>query len=141
MSSELSFFLKGNKKEKKNGFFPATKSLCDEKGEPLMWEIRPITTKENEILRDECMEQRIIAGMGATVEVNYRKYIARMMCECIVFPDLNSKELQDSYGVKKPEDLLQEMIDDPGEYNEFAAFIQEYNGFDEPVDLKDEAKN
>jgi len=37
---------------------------------------------------------------------------------------------------------LKEMIDDPGEYNEFAAFIQQYNGFDTTMDEKvEEAKN
>jgi hypothetical protein len=34
------------------------------------------------------------------------------------------------------------MIDDPGEYNAFAAFIQNFNGFNETLEDKvEEAKN
>lgn len=34
------------------------------------------------------------------------------------------------------------MIDNPGEYNDFAAFIQKFNGFTETMDEKvEEAKN
>ena len=70
------------------------------------------------------------------------KYIAKMICACVVEPNLYDKELQDSYGVMTPEDLLKEMIDDPGEYQEFAAFIQEFNGFNTTLEDKvEEAKN
>ena len=41
-----------------------------------------------------------------------------MMVASIVEPNLNDKTLQDSYGVMTPEDLLTEMIDNPGEYND-----------------------
>ena len=41
-----------------------------------------------------------------------------------------------------PEDLLKEMIDDPGEYQAFAGFVQEFNGFNTTLDEKvEEAKN
>ena len=34
------------------------------------------------------------------------------------------------------------MIDDPGEYNKFLAFVQEFNGFDSNMEDKvEEAKN
>lgn len=60
----------------------------------------------------------------------------------IVFPDLYNAELQDSYGVSTPEDLVREMIDDPGEYNKFLAYVQEFNGFDSNMEDKvEEAKN
>lgn len=60
----------------------------------------------------------------------------------VVEPNLNSAELQDSYGVKTPEKLLQEMVDDPGEYNAFAMFIQEFNHMNTSLqDKVDEAKN
>ena len=35
----LCLLLKKNKKEKKNGYYAATKSLCDDNGKPLEWEI------------------------------------------------------------------------------------------------------
>ena len=70
------------------------------------------------------------------------KYIAKMLCACIVEPNLYDKELQDSYGVMTPEELLKEMIDDPGEYQDFASFVQDYNGFNTSFEEKvEEAKN
>ena len=44
------------------------------------------------------------------------KYIQKMIVASVVMPDLYDAELQDSYGVKTPEDLLFAMVDDPGEY-------------------------
>lgn len=141
--SELSLFLKGNKKERKNGFFPATKSLCDENGEPLLWEFKPLPTHEAEVIRDECMIQKLVPGRTDQFEMklNTRKFMAMVACACIVNPNLNNAELQDSYGVKTPEALLQEMIDDPGEYNTFVAHVVNYNGFDDINELREEAKN
>ena len=41
-----------------------------------------------------------------------------------------------------PEDIIKQMNDNPGEYNEFAEFIQKFNGFDETLqDKVNEAKN
>ena len=40
MASNLSAFLKKNKKYKDNVKYRATKSLCDENGEALEWEIK-----------------------------------------------------------------------------------------------------
>ena len=75
-------------------------------------------------------------------KIDTSKYLAKMICACIVEPNLYDKELQDSYGVMTPEDLLAEMVDDPGEYNNLAAFIQEYNGFTETIEEKvEQAKN
>lgn len=141
--SDLSLFLKENKKKKENGFFAATKSLCDADGKPLMWEIKPLSTRDDQELRDECTVQKLIPGKNGEQQLRFdsRKYLVRMMTECIIFPDLDDKKLQDSYGVKSAEDLIVEMIDDPDEFNEFAGFIQEYSGFDDIVDVEQKAKN
>jgi len=141
--SDLSLFLKENKKKKENGFFPATKSLCDADGKPLMWEIKPLSTRDDQELRDECMVQKLIPGKNGERQLKFdsQKYLVRMMTACIIFPDLDDKKLQDSYGVKSAEDLIVEMIDDPDEFNEFAGFIQEYSGFDDIVDVEQKAKN
>ena len=75
-------------------------------------------------------------------KVNSSKFGAKMLASSIVFPDLYNAELQDSYGVSTPEDLVREMIDDPGEYNKFLAYVQEFNGFDSNMEDKvEEAKN
>lgn len=142
--SDLSLFLKGNKKQRRNTKYAATKSFCDKDGKPLEWEIRPLSTKDNDRIRDNCMRNVPIKGKRGLYkpELDTSKYLAQMICACVVFPDLNNKELQDSYGVKSPEALIQEMVDNPGEYNDFAAFIQDFNGFDETLqDAVDKAKN
>lgn len=69
-------------------------------------------------------------------------YIRKMIVASVVAPDLYDAELQDSYGVKTPEDLLLEMVDDPGEYNDLAAYVQKIQGFNVSFEEKvDEAKN
>lgn len=142
--SNLKLFLKGNKKAKENDFFAATKSLCDEKGEPLKWEIKPLSTRDNDRIREDCSYEVPITGKPGMYreKLNTSLYLRKMICASVVEPNLYDKDLQDSYGVMTPEDLIVEMIDDPGEYNDFAAFIQSYNGFTETLqDKVDTAKN
>lgn len=142
--SNFNRFMKKNKTVKENKFYPATKSLTDEKGEPLLWEIKALSTRENDSIRDDCMREVPVPGKPNVYrgKLDTSKYIAKMLCACIVNPDLHNKELQDSYGVMTPEELLKEMIDDAGEYQNFVAFVQDFNGFNTTFDDKvEEAKN
>lgn len=142
--SNFSRFMRKNKIAKENKTLAVTKSLVDEQGNPLLWTIKPLSTKENENIRDECMIDVPVKGKPNVYrpKLNTSKYIAKMLCACIVEPNLYDKELQDSYGVMTPEELLKEMVDDPGEYNELMTFIQKFNGFDSTLDDKvEEAKN
>lgn len=142
--SNLSLFLKKNKKLKENTKFVATKSLCDEKGKPLEWELKPLSTRESEEIREACTIEIPIKGKPNMFrqKVNASKYGAKMLASSVVYPDLLNAELQDSYGVSTPEDLIKEMVDDPGEYNDFLAFVQEFNGYDITMEEKvEEAKN
>lgn len=142
--SKFSKFMKANKIEKKNGKYAATKSLCDENGKPLEWEFRHITSRENENLRDDCTIDVPIPGKPNMFRQKVRSglYIQKMIAASVVVPDLYDKELQDSYGVMEPEELLLAMVDDPGEYNDLAAFVQKFQGFDVSFEDKvDEAKN
>ena len=142
--SNLSAFLKKNKKMKENTKYAATKSLCDEKGNPLEWEIKPVSTRENDDIRDDCTIEVPVKGKPNIYrnKVNSAKYAAKMLVASVVFPDLRNAELQDSYGAMTPEELVLEMIDNPGEYSEFAEFVQQFNGFDETLqDKVNEAKN
>ena len=142
--SNFSRFMKKNKIAKENKTYAATKSLVDENGNPLLWTIRALTTKENDAIRDECMIEVPVTGKPNVFrgKLLTSKYIAKMLCACIVEPNLYDKELQDSYGVMTPDDLLKEMIDDPGEYNDLVTFVQNFNGFDTTLEEKvEEAKN
>ena len=142
--SKFSRFMKQNKIAKENTTFPATKSLVDENGKPLEWTIRPLSTKENDNIQDDCMIDVPVKGKPNVYrpKLNTSKYIAKMLCASVVEPNLYDKELQDSYGVMTPEDLLKEMVDDPGEYREFVSFVQQFNGFTNTFEDKvEEAKN
>ena len=142
--SKFSKFMKANKIEKKNGFYAPTKSLCDDNGKPLEWEFRHISSKINEELRDECTTDVPVAGKPNLFrpKTQLSKYIQKMIAASVVMPDLYDKELQDSYGVTTPEELLLAMVDNPGEYNDLASFVQKFQGFNVSFEEKvDKAKN
>ncbi len=142
--SKFSRFMKSNKIEKKNGCFAPTISLCDESGNPLEWEFRHITSKENETFRDDCTIEVQITGKPNMFRPKLQsgKYIQKMIAASVVTPDLYDAQLQDSYGVSTPEELLLAMVDDPGEYADLAAFVQNFQGFNTSFEDKvDEAKN
>lgn len=142
--SNLNRFLKENKIKKENVQYAATKSLTDEDGKPLLWEIKALTSKETNKITEDCTIQEQIPGKPNMFrnKIDSTKLLTKMMVASIVFPNLNDKDLQDSYGVMTPEDLITEMIDNPGEFNEFGKFINEFNGFNEGLNEKvEKAKN
>lgn len=142
--SKFAKFMKANKAVKENGFYPATKSLCDEKGNPLEWEFKHISSKENEEIRENCTIDIPVTGKPNMYRPKLKSslYIQKMVAASVVVPDLYDKDLQDSYGAMTPEELLLAMVDDPGEYNDLASFVQKFQGFNVSFDEKvDEAKN
>lgn len=142
--SKFAKFMKGNKIEKENVKHPVTKFLCDENNHPIEWEFKHITSKENETIRESCTIEVPVTGKSNMYRPKLKTslYVQKMIVASVVYPDLYDAELQDSYGVKTPEDLLMEMVDDPGEYNDLAAFVQKMQGFNVSFEDKvDEAKN
>lgn len=138
--SQFSMFMRQNKKPKENVFYAATASLCDEKGTPIQWELRHITSKENEELRDSCMAEKT-EGRATVQRLKTAEYIAKVIAASVVTPDLYNAELQDSYGVKSPAELLYALVDDPGEYGRLAAFVQQLQGFETIEEKAEQAKN
>lgn len=142
--SKFAKFMKANKVVKENEMYAVTKSLCDENGKPLEWEFKHITSKENEEFRESCTIDVPVAGKPNMYRPKLKSglYICKMIAASIVVPDLYDAELQDSYGVKTPEDLLMAMVDDPGEYNSLASYVQKFQGFNVSLEEKvDAAKN
>lgn len=142
--SKFAKFMKTNKAVKENELHPVTKTLCDENGKPLDWEFRHITSKENENIREACTVDIPVTGKPNMYRPKLKSslYIQKMIVASVVMPDLYDAELQDSYGVKTPEDLLMAMVDDPGEYNDLAAYVQKFQGFNVSFEDKvEEAKN
>lgn len=142
--SDFSRFMKANKAVKQNELHAVTKSLCDENGKPLEWEFRHITSKENEDIRESCTVDLPVTGKPNIYRPKLKSslYIQKMIVASVVVPDLYDAKLQDSYDVKTPEDLLMAMVDDPGEYNDLAAYVQKFQGFNVSFNDKvEEAKN
>lgn len=141
--SKFSKFMKENKVTKKNERYAPTASLTDS-GKPIEWEFRHITSRENETLRDSCTVEIQVTGKPNVFrpKLNISQYVAKMICTSVVYPDLYDAQLQDSYGVKTPEELLYALVDDPGEYNDLGAWVQNFQGFTKSLDDKvEEAKN
>lgn len=142
--SKFAKFMKTNKIVKENEKHAVTKSLCDENNVPLLWEFRHMTSKENEELRESCMMEVPITGKPGVYRQKFKagEYLRKMAAASIIFPDLLDAELQDSYGVKTPEELLLAMVDDPGEFSELTSYVQKFQGFDVSFNDKvNEAKN
>lgn len=133
--------MKANKIKKENGFYAATKSLCDENGQPLQWEFRHVSSREVEAIREECMGD-VSLDKGGAMPMKMSGYVSKLIAAAVVEPDLQNTELQDSYGVITPEDLLLAMVDDPGEYNRLGIWIQKFLGLNVRFDdMVEEAKN
>ena len=142
--SKFARFMKANKVTKNNELHAVTKTLCDENGNALEWEFRHLTSKENEDIRESCTIDVPITGKPNLYRPKLKTsmYIRKLIAASVVSPDLYDAELQDSYGVKTPEDLMLAMVDDPGEYNDLAGYVQKFQGFDTSFEDKvDEAKN
>lgn len=135
--SSLSAFLKQNKKKIENIKFVASERFTDESGKPMEWEIKPVSSRKADLIREECTVQK-----GKNFKVDSKKFNKLMAVECTVFPDLNDKELQDSYGVMGAEQLVQELLDIDGEYQGYINKILEVCGYTKSEqELIDEAKN
>ena len=132
----------GNANNVENVKFVASKRFVENK-KPVEWELKAIGSDLDEAIRKECTKKVPINGKRGqyTQETDTDKYIAKMCVNCIVYPNLNDAELQDSYGVMGAEELLKKMLL-PGEYTELKAKVMEVNGYDMSMEeLVDEAKN
>ena len=142
--SDFSAFMAQNKIKRENVKFVASKNFVDPKtGKPLEWELRQISNKEDDALKKSCTRQvKVVGKAGMTrQELDSGLYMGKLAAACTVCPDLNNKELQDSYHVMGSDELLKAMLS-AGEYAEYCNKISEVNDFD--IDLNDrveEAKN
>lgn len=139
----LSDFFAENALPVENIKFVASKRFLDANKNPIPWEIKTITGTEDEALRKSCAKRVPVPGKKNQYqkETDYDQYLGKLAVACTVFPNLNNKELQESYKVYGADALLKTMLT-PGEYAEYLTKIQEVCGFDTSFqDEVDEAKN
>lgn len=135
---ELKNFMKENKEVKEDELFAVSESFKDAKGEPRKWRLRHISSKEYKKLTKDCTHEEQIPGKRDQYRtvVDQTKLTSLLCIAAVVFPDLRDKELQDSYGVKNPEDLLDAMVDSPGELTNLFVKITDMNEFDKDINDK-----
>lgn len=138
--ADLSAFFKQNKRKEENVKVAATESIIDPKTkEPILWEIRALRSGEADQLRMACSKY---GKNGQKLGMDDAKFSNLIAARCTVFPDLNDKDLQDSYGAMSAEQLILMILDSDGEYQNYVAKILEISGYNKTMDeLVSEAKN
>ncbi|KYG90385.1 hypothetical protein A0U40_18290 [[Bacillus] sp. KCTC 13219] len=143
--SNLQAFFAHNKKKQDNIKRAISKSFVDENGNAVEWEFAPISPERDAELKSESTKRSLITQGKRKGQYNtdfdHFKYQRLLTVESIVFPNLNDKELQDSYGVLGADELLGKMLT-IGEITDAAKVAQEVNGFEIELDeLVEEVKN
>ena len=141
--SNLSAFLAENALPVENIKFAASRRFLSPDKKPMEWEIKAISSTEDEALRKACTKRVPVPGKKNQFqrELDADAYLGKLAVACTVFPNLNDKELQDSYKVMGGDALLKAMLT-PGEYADYVSKIQEVCGFDTTLQEDvDEAKN
>lgn len=138
----LSAFMRPNVAQIENYKYAASPRFVGEDGKPLEWEIRCISADEYSRIRSGCIKQVPIPGKKNqyTQQLDTYTFQAKVAARCTVFPDLGNAELQDSWGVAKPEELLGAMLIG-GEFDDYVTEVLQVNGFKTDNDSVADAKN
>lgn len=139
----LTAFLAENAERIENVKYIASKRFKGADGEPIPWEIRCITSEEDEKLRRKCIRSIQVPGKKHQYqnETDANLYYAKLAAACTVFPNLKDAELQNSYHAMGEEEVLKRMLT-AGEYADYVLKVQEVCGFERGFEEeKEDAKN
>lgn len=129
MEENLQSFLAENVIKADNVKFIASPRFLDTNRKSIEWEIKVLTSKESDAILQACKKKEFLPGTrDYKIITDNEKFAADLACACIVYPNLNSAALQDSYNAIGAVDLLQKMLT-PGEYTELVYAVQEANGY------------
>lgn len=140
MAQTLKAFFKQNAEQIPNKKVVISSRFKGEDGNPIEWEIKALDAGTQQDIRTKAMEMKATGGKNANVKMNYNTALSNILTavNAVIFPDLRDTELQDSYGVKKPEELIGKMLLP----DEFDKLIDEINAISEsPEEIEEEAKN
>lgn len=140
--SNLSAFMRPNVAQIENHKYAASPRFVGEDGKPMEWEIRCIDADEYARIRGACIRQVPVTGKKGqyTQQLDTYAFQAKVCARCTVFPPLDNAELQNSWGVAKPEELLGKMLIG-GEFDDYVTEVFQVNGFKSEDDLVTDAKN
>jgi len=138
----LSAFMHANVKQIENHKYAATPRITGEDGKPMEWEIQCISADEYARIRSACIRQVPVPGKKNqfTTQLDTYAFQAKVCARCTVFPDLGNAELQNDWGVAKPEELLGKLLIG-GEFDDYVTEVFQLNGFKTDDELVAEAKN
>lgn len=138
---DLKFFLKQNTIPVENQEVEVSKRFKDDAGNTVKFEIKSISNEMDDALRKQNTRQVKKAKGVIVPELDQQKYFVDLVLKSLVYPDLDDKELQDSWGVMDSRELINAMLL-PGEYTALLQEVQKINGWDVNIeDIKEEAKN
>lgn len=142
MVSKFSAFLSQNVERIPNVKFVVSNRFKDENGKPIEWELRAVSSAENDELQRKAIVNVPVVGQRGQYnrELDQIKYVGLLLTASVVYPDLNDAELQDSYGVKTPHELLKSMLYAKEEEN-LAKKVMEISNVEDLEVLVKEAKN
>lgn len=142
MNKSLSAFMRPNVEQIENARYVASPRFKDEDGKPLEWEICCISADEYSRIRSSCIRQEPTPGKKKqfTQTLDTYAFQSKVCARCTVFPDLKNAELQNSWGVVKPEELVGAMLIG-GEFDDYVTEVFRINGFQTEGELVSDAKN
>ena len=140
--SNLSAFMQPNVEQVKNHKYAASPRIRGEDGKPVEWEIRCISADEYARIRSGCVRQVPVPGKKGqyTQQLDTYSFQAKGCARCTAYPDLDNAELQNSWGVAKPEELIGKLLIG-GEFDDYVTEVFQHNGFKTDDELVDDAKN
>ena len=107
---------------------------------PFPFVIQSITEGENKAIRRSCQKANFDKRTRQK-QTDTDLYNSRLVAACCVEPNFKDAALQEKYGVRGAEDLINRVLN-PGQYTDLLLAIQEINGFSDDInDLREEAKN
>lgn len=138
---DLKAFMAQNALKAENRKIKVSDRFLDESGQSILWEIRALTSEEDQNFRKASTKRTPVPGKKNLFlpETDYNDYMQKVVIASVVYPDLHDKELQDSYGVMGADELLNKMLL-PGEFSTLSEAVQEICGFDLEIQVEN-AKN
>lgn len=127
MTENLNVFFKENNTKIEEVEYVVSDRFKDKKGEPIKWKLKVLSTTEVNKLREQYTSQKLVKGI-LTPNFDTNSYMRAFVTKCIIYPNLNDKALQDSYGVMEAYDLLEQILT-LGEFNNLVGYITDLHDY------------
>lgn len=134
---DMKSFFKESAIPVENVKYAASDRFRGAEGNPLEWELRPLTSEEFEAILDKAKKKVPSPDnpRNLMVVTDQSKVRDEMLKASVVFPNLKAAELQDSWGTVGEIATLRAMLL-PGEVNDLANVVQQISGFETGMEEK-----